>query len=513
MAKDRALEVPVQSSVESPAVTLIARAVALVLCLGTGTAGAQQSGLTILPHFAIGQSWSDNVGLRASARDAALITRLSPGLSLSSNAGRIKGGLNYSLNEILYTGTNQSNQLQHALSASGSAELLENTFFVDANASISQQAVSAFGPQTIDPLQNNPNNSQLSSLAISPSLRGRLSGLVSYELRANAGTSEVKGSTLGSSSSSGGSLGISGLNTGLLGWNASVSTQQNQARAGVDNRSSQMRLGLSYRPDPELQLGLNAGQERSNYLGAGQTRSSNGASANWTPTPRTALAAVWQGHAYGNSHNLSLQHRMARSSWRFLDSQGVALGSTAATGLQTNYDLFYLQFASIEPDPAARDILVRSYLQGLGLGPNAIATSGFLAAGPIHQHSRQVSFSVEGLRATVTAMLSQSRSSQVGNSIPAVGDFSKSSSVLQRGMSLNLAYRLTPISSLNISISQQRSRGDLASQSTTSRSYSSNLSIRVGQRTSVSVGVRHSSSEGAAPYRENAILANLVQQF
>ena len=92
-----------QSSVESPAVTLIARAVALVLCLGTGTAGAQQSGLTILPHFAIGQSWSDNVGLRASARDAALITRLSPGLSLSSNAGRIKGGLNYSLNEILYT--------------------------------------------------------------------------------------------------------------------------------------------------------------------------------------------------------------------------------------------------------------------------------------------------------------------------------------------------------------------------------------------------------------------------
>ncbi len=503
-----------QSSAESPAITMIAQAVALALCLGAGTASAQQSGLTILPRFAVAQSWSDNIGLRASARDAALITTLSPGLSLSSNAERIKGGLNYSLNEILYTGTNQSNQLQHALSANGSAELLENTFFVDASASVSQQAVSAFGPQTIDPLQNNPNNSQLSSLAISPSLRGRLNGLASYELRANAGATEVKGSTLGNSTSSGVSLGINGLNTGLVGWNANASTQQNQARAGVENRSSQLRLGLSYRPDPELQLGLNAGQERSNYLGAGQTSSSNGASANWTSTPRTALAAVWQGHVYGNSHTLSFQHRMARSSWRFSDSQSVALGSTvAATGLQTNYDLFYLQFASIEPDPVARDVLVRSYLQGLGLGPNATATAGFLTAGPTSQRSQQLSFSLEGLRWTATAMLSQGRTSQLGNSSQAAGDLSKSGSVLQRGMSLNLAYRVTPISSLNISLSQQRSRGDLASQSATLRSFSTNLSSRIGQRTSVSVGARHSSAEGATPYRENAILANLVQQF
>jgi len=504
----------VQSSAETHAVTVIARAVALALCLGAGSASAQQSGLIVLPRFAASQSWSDNIGLRTSARDSALITTLSPGLSLNSNAGRIKGGLNYSLSEILYTGTNRSNQLQHALAASGSAELLENTFFLDANASVSQQAVSAFGPQTIDPLQNNPNNSQLSSLTISPSLRGRLNGLASYELRANAGATEVKGSTLGNSTSSGSSLGINGLNTGLLGWNASVSTQQNQARVGVENRSSQMRLGLSYRPDPELLLGLNAGQERSNYLGAGKTGSSSGASANWTPTPRTALAAVWQGHAYGNSHTLSFQHRMARSSWRFSDSQGVSIGSTvAATGLQTNYDLFYLQFASLEPDPVARDVLVRSYLQGLGLSPNAIATAGFLTAGPTSQRSQQVSFSLEGLRWTATAMLSQGRSSQLGNSIQAAGDLSKSSSVLQRGMSLNLAYRLTPISSVNISLSQQRSRGDLPSQSTSVRSYSSNLSSRLGRLTSVSAGVRHSSAEGIAPYRENAILANLVQQF
>ena len=110
-------------------------------------------------------------------------------------------------------------------------------------------------------------------------------------------------------------------------------------------------------------------------------------------------------------------------------------------------------------------------------------------------------------------MLSQSRTSQLGNSLQVAGDLSKSSSVLQRGMSLNLAYRLTPISSVNISLLQQRSRGDLASQSTSVRSYSANLSSRFGRLTSVSAGVRHSSAEGTAPYRENAILANLVQQF
>jgi uncharacterized protein (PEP-CTERM system associated) len=211
---------------------------------------------------------------------------------------------------------------------------------------------------------------------------------------------------------------------------------------------------------------------------------------------------------------------MARSAWRFSDSQSASLGNgqgngvgTGAAGQRSNYDLLFLQFASLEPDPVKRDALVRSTLQTLGLSPDAFSTSGFISASPTLQRRQDLSFSLQGLRTTVTALLSRSRNRQLGAATKVNDDFAQSSTITQRSASISLSHRLTPDSTVNVSLSDQQTRGDLAAQSTSLKSAIASWGGQLGRRGSVSLGARHSRFEGVTPYSENAVFATVVQQF
>ena len=71
-------------------------------------------------------------------------------------------------------------------------------------------------------------------------------------------------------------------------------------------------------------------------------------------------------HVYGNTYAVNFEQRFARTVWRYSDSRAATNTSLGALGTQTNYELFYLQFASIEPDPVKRDLLVAAVPGGPG---------------------------------------------------------------------------------------------------------------------------------------------------
>jgi uncharacterized protein (PEP-CTERM system associated) len=478
-------------------------------------------GLTVVPRVSVTQTWTDNLAAQAGVKDAALITLIAPGVNVSSRAGRIRGALDYALNGSLYIKSDRKNSTQHALSGTAVAELIDRTLFVDTQASITQQTASAFGRQTVDNSLANANRNEVATLTVSPYLRGSLAGLASLELRANSSESNTKDSTLGDSRTSGGSLRIDGLVRGAVNWFGTATTQSTTYKASTSYRSATVNAGLRYRPDPELLLGMTLGQERNDLAGNGsRTTASYGLSGTWTLSPRTSLAGDWQHHDYGDSHSLSFSHRMARSAWRFSDSQSASLGNgqgngvgTGAAGQRSNYDLLFLQFASLEPDPVKRDALVRSTLQTLGLSPDAFSTSGFISASPTLQRRQDLSFSLQGLRTTVTALLSRSRNRQLGAATKVNDDFAQSSTITQRSASISLSHRLTPDSTVNVSLSDQQTRGDLAAQSTSLKSAIASWGGQLGRRGSVSLGARHSRFEGVTPYSENAVFATVVQQF
>ncbi|MET0517513.1 MAG: TIGR03016 family PEP-CTERM system-associated outer membrane protein [Burkholderiaceae bacterium] len=499
------------------------RLVALsALALGSAAACAQdapaasgsRAGLSITPRLSLTETWTDNLNLRQD-KDQALVTEVSPGISIRNNVGRLRGSLDYSLNSILYLKTDEKNRVQHALAGQALAELLDRSLFVDMRASISQQVTSAFGQQTVDNTLSNANRNEVANVSVSPYLKGQLAGLVSYSLRANLNEVNTKDSSIGDSRTRGGSLQLGGLSSGAVGWYATASKQKTSYKVGNDSSIAQANAGLTYQPDIDWRFNVSAGRERSDYLnGIQQSSGSYGGGVFWTPTERTKIAADYQRHSYGNGHTLSLDHRMAHSTWRISDIQSVQLGSDQnSIGPRSNYTLFYEQFASLVPDPIQRDLFVRAFLQALGLSPDAIATSGFLAAGPSLMRAQEFSFSLTGARLTMTALFGRTETRQLGSATGA-GDLGLASRIIQRGGTVSLAYRLTPTASTNLSYVQQDSRGEGSNLSSSLHSLTANWSDRLGPYLSFSVGARHAWFDSpTAPYRENAVFANLVQQF
>jgi uncharacterized protein (PEP-CTERM system associated) len=239
-----------------------------------------------------------------------------------------------------------------------------------------------------------------------------------------------------------------------------------------------------------------------------------GASVSWAPTPRTKLVADAKHQTFGDIHSLSFEHRFARAVFRLSDSRNLAVGQVGAAGIQGTYELLFLQFASVEPDPVKRDLLVRQYIQANGLTDGNVSTGGFLSSSTSLTRRQELSAALTGRRTTATLSISQSRSERLGTAATVGDDFSQSGVVLQRGASLALSHRLALDSSLSLTLSEQQGRGDAASQKTDLKSVLANWSLNLARRSSLQLGLRHSSSDSLRrSYRENAVLATYVHQF
>jgi uncharacterized protein (PEP-CTERM system associated) len=220
----------------------------------------------------------------------------------------------------------------------------------------------------------------------------------------------------------------------------------------------------------------------------------------------------WQHHAYGDGHTLSFEHRMARTVIRISDSENLNVGTSPVGVLSTNYDLFFQLFATVEPDLIKRDALVRSQLAARGLSPDAPFAAGVQSNAPTRLRNQQFSMAYQGLRSTLTAQIGRTVTRRVGTASVG-GDLASTGRIEQRSYSLSAGHQLTPSTSVNLVGARQESKGDLASQSTTLNSLTANWNARLGSRLNVSLGLRHSKFAGVTPYSENAVLANLVQQF
>ncbi|XHS77534.1 TIGR03016 family PEP-CTERM system-associated outer membrane protein [Burkholderiaceae bacterium UC74_6] len=481
--------------------------------------GQRSTGLIIQPRLGVQVTATDNVMLTHNGDDA-LITSVTPGISLVSRGGRFVGMLDYSLSSILYTKTEQGNRFQQALRASGSVDVIENTFQVDAVANISQQSISALGAQTSDSSLGGLNRTEVATLTVSPLLHGRIGPLALFELRGTLGESRTKNNTLGNVQQTGGSLNLTGPNPGIVNWFATLSDQRSQFR-GYDNdsRSTQAYAGLRFVPDVDVMFSLNGGRERSNYLsGTEETSALWGGSVTWAPSPRTKVAADWMRHNYGNSHSFNIEHRLARSAFRYTDTQAVSqLPQVGQVSLGSVYDLLFQQYASIEPDPVKRDALVRAFLSSNGINPDSQLVSRVLTNAPSIQRSQQLSYTFTGVRMSFVLSASGGWTNRLGTTTVVSGDLSNFQRIVQRGVSGTVTHKVSPLSTLGLSYGVIHNSGEGGTTTIANniqlRTATLSLQTQLALRTQLSVLLRHAQSDGATSYRENALTANLVQTF
>jgi uncharacterized protein (PEP-CTERM system associated) len=472
---------------------------------------------SITPRISVTETLTDNVRLASTAPQSEWVTRFSPGIRVVSNAGRLQGYFDYSLDQLVYAQTTSANTQQNSLNTAATLEAVDNWAYIDFSGSISQQAISAFGAQSNDNVAINPNRTEVSSYRFSPYVRGRIGSLADYEVRYSR--ADTRSDSMASDVSSVDSMArISGASAFRnLGWSADVSQQKVDYSAGRATESERLNLILTYALSPQLRVSATGGREANNFTTLDKESYSNsGFGVNWSPSPLTRVQASRTQRSFGDTHNVSLEHRTAKTAWRFTDAKDVSV-TPNQTGLASRgavFDILFDQFATIEPNPTARAQLVNAYLQANGINPNAVVISSYLTSAVALQRRQDVSLALIGVRDTVTFIASRSQNNRLDLVSVGADDLSTSSVLMQHGFSINYAHRLTPDYSLGVLLSQQKISGELSQQDVTLRSLNFSISGRLGKKsTGLLSVVRVVSGGSVASYAENAVTVNLIVQF
>lgn len=480
--------------------------------------GQIKRGFSVVPRVSISETVTDNALLANNGQRTDQITEISPGLRITSDGGRVKGYFDYALRELIYAQKSVSNTTQNYLNTFGTVEAVEKWAYLDFSGNISQQAISAFGTQSVGNTAANVNLAETSSFRLSPYVRGRLSDAAEYEGRYALSKTSSKSSFVPEVTSEDGLVKLgSGSAFRVVGWSGEASRQSITYGASRTTEADRLKGVLTYAVSSQFRLSAIGGSEANNYTSLNKERyASGGFGVDWTPSERTKLSAFHENRFFGDGHNVSIEHRTARTVWRYSDVRDVyATPSQTGVGrVGSVYDLFYSQFASLEPDPFKRAQLVNDFLLVSGINPATTIISSFLSSAVSVQRLQNLSVSLLGARDTVTLMATQSENSRLDTLSTFIDDLSNSTRINQHGFNINYAHRLTPLSSLNMLLSQQRTSGATTLQETTLRAFNVSVSTRLGNKTSATLGLRRVVFDSiASPYIESAVTGSLTVQF
>jgi len=480
------------------------------------TAGMQ--GVSIVPRVSVTETLTSNVNLSNTDPKSEQTTEIAPGVRISIEGARLKTYLDYSLSRVVYAQGTSADRNQNALNTFGSFEAIDNWAFIDFSGTISQQSVSAFGTQSSSNTAINSNRAEVSSYRLAPYVRGRFGNLANYEAHLSRSVTGSNSNASSHSASTVSSLRLSNASAfRSLGWSTDVSRQRADYSAGRPTESDNASLGLIYTVNPQVNLSINAGRESSNFTGLDKQGSGTSSlGLNWTPSERTKVSATRGQRSFGNTHSLSFEHRSARTVWKFSDSQDVSTtpGQNGIGSIGSTYDLYFSQFAAMEPDPIARAQLVNSFLQANGISPTGNVVGNFFTTAVSLQRRQDLSFALMGVRDTITFLLTRTQSNRLDTVSTSIDSLTSADSVTQRGFSVNYSHRLTPEHSLGVLLSQQNTAGSTAAQESTLNSLNVNVTATVGKRTSATLGARRIVSDSLTnPYAETAVTGNLNVRF
>jgi uncharacterized protein (PEP-CTERM system associated) len=138
----------------------------------------------------------------------------------------------------------------------------------------------------------------------------------------------------------------------------------------------------------------------------------------------------------------------------------------------------------------------------------------FLTSSATVQRVQQLSVALVGVRDVVTLSVSRGNTRRLDAAINLGDDFDTEATVRQQSWSVVYAHRLTPITSFSTSLSAQKSAGSTTGTQTSSKSFELGLTTSLGLRTSGSVQLRRTVSDGTSTnYGETAIAGLITHRF
>jgi len=137
------------------------------------------------PSVEIGEAYNDNVNLASKGTPMVwdYITTITPGLNLVGNTARTNVNLTYDPQVLIFARSNNTDTVQQRLLATGRTEIVKETLFFDAQASIFQAYINATGPIGPTTLTTNANLQTINTASASPYVLQHLGPYADSETR------------------------------------------------------------------------------------------------------------------------------------------------------------------------------------------------------------------------------------------------------------------------------------------------------------------------------------------
>lgn len=503
----------------------LACSAASLLLLLSGSAGAVE--WTLTPNLMLGESYTDNVGLAARGQERSeFISQINPGISLRGMGPRLNLAANYHLQTLFYANDSRNNTFNHMLDAAGNAELVDNLFYLDASAGISQQNLSLLGAQAADNGNVTGNRTEVKTLSLSPYLHKNFGIMATGEARY---THEIVDTTAGGFNSQTDRVNLrlsSGPAYRRFGWGLDYYKDRVDFSGIQENTERETYTGrLSYLLRPGLSVLGTAGHEKNNYLFTGPAPEGSfwTAGFSWAITPRTELDASVGHRFFGNTHSLAFSHRSRHAVWSVNYSQDIVNSQSrffVPTSLDTASYLSQL-FASSIPDPVLRQQFVANFMLQTGIPLSLFNPLNFLTDQTFLEKNLAATVALTGVRNTVVLHLfDQIRDAATIGNITSVflgsNDFTQSAHIEQRGGSALWSLRFAPRTSLNASGGYSRNIFRDIGREDRDKYLKVGVTRQIEPKMTASLDFRRlqrGSSVSGGDYIENAVLLTLYMTF
>ena len=491
----------------------------VVVLLGIfGSGAAWSASWNITPLLDVTETYSDNIALASDSLQQGWISDISPGIRIDGASAKLTAYLDYRRQNLYYQGNSQWNRQQNQLSSFAKLEAVDNWLFVDASSNISQQRLSVFSPASSDGTSATADRVETRSVVVSPYVRGQLSNIADYTVRYSTADLRSDSASLADTRVKQYSASVKSRSLGVIGWfGDAVGSKVNNDLIG-DRDDARFRVGLLAPVGAHLHLSVFSGKERTNYASPEQeTTSMPGVGIEWSPSKQTQFVGLREKRFFGYGHSMQFSHRTALTAWRYFDGKDVAMLPALLGGYSsgTIQELMSDLLESSIPDPIQRSRAVRARLDQSGSAASLSGTDGVLTSRLYIDRVREASVALLGIRNTVTLLLRQRDEKLLANAPVAVDSFSDTSDIRERSASLTWLYRLTPLTTLNVSLEHRKSESmSVAELAQSQDTQTLALSFRLAPKASASLGVRRLRADGlTSQVRENALVGSFMQEF
>lgn len=455
-------------------------------------------------------------------READLIFNVSPAVGFSREGPSLRVNGSASLNMIGYVEGTQTSRILPQANILANLEAIDRLFYIEAALRANQQVLNPFLPQS--DADSTFNKYTYAQGSIAPYLQGNAGNDWRYLVRSdNSYTYTTQTDAPLDNAYYGRHVAeVVRIATPLGG---SLRVQSDVTRFDderhVDQELDVALATVNYAFTPQLTAGLRGGYERTNYTRNEESGPIYGIDLAWSLSPQTRVAGFWESRFFGPSYQVGASSRLRSFATNLSASRSVSTFPQQILELPATGNVSSLLNAILTarfPDPVERAREVQDLIDRQALPPSLPGGVNIYSRNANVLTSGSGTLALIGVRNTLALNLYYLKTKTLPDAaIPPT--FITFNDNVQKGISLSLSHRLSPVMSLNATASRWETRGfdQSAGLVTDQNLFQVQANRQLTPRSSAFVGARYqqedSASSGIGDRSEAAIFVGLFHRL